>query len=263
MKKIGILLKLLAFRMKARNKHGIHSPFVYDFVTRILKDHHYYPEYKKAERQVSMLKRNNNVLETIDFGSGRGKMGYVRRMQKVKDIVRTTGIASREGRLLYRLVAYFRPDTMLELGSSLGVSTIYQATGAPGARFISIEGCASIAAVARESLNNAGSEQVELLIGHFNTELPKALEQLGQIGYAFIDGNHTYMATVSYFKKIKQYCSDSSVLVFHDIHWSKGMEKAWEEIQSDEQVTVTIDLFFMGIVFFRRELSKQDFRIRF
>lgn len=261
--KIRILLRFLTYRLKGKTKHAVHSPFVYDFICNVLEDKTVYPEYKTVEQQVIRLKRNPNSIETVDFGARRGRTGYTTKLRRVKEIAATTGIPRKYGRLLFRIVKYFNPGTMLELGTSAGISTMYQAIAAPSATFKTIEGCASTAALAQESLNSAGCSNVSLVMGNFDKELPETLGSLLKVDYAFIDGNHTYEATVNYFGEIAAKSGNDTLLIFHDIHWSSEMEKAWEEIIKHPGVTVTIDLFDMGLVFLRRELSRQHFVIRF
>ncbi|MBK9358768.1 MAG: class I SAM-dependent methyltransferase [Bacteroidales bacterium] len=93
--------------------------------------------------------------------------------------------------------------------------------------------------------------------------LPGLLRQTAIIDYAFIDGNHTKEATLRYFGQLVKHAGNNSVYIFHDIHWSAEMEQAWNEIKNHEKVIITIDLFHMGLVFFRKELSRQHFIIRF
>jgi predicted O-methyltransferase YrrM len=261
--KLRILLRYLNYRLKAKTKHAVHSPFVFDFICNVLEDKNVYPQYKNVEQQVIRLKRNPNSIETVDFGSRRGRTGYTTRLRKVKEIAATTGISRKYGRLLFRIVKYFNPEYILELGTSTGISTMYQAIAAPSAVFKTIEGCASTAALAQESLHAAGCSNVSLAMGNFDKVLPETLGSLRRVDHAFIDGNHTYEATVNYFGEIASKAGNDTLLIFHDIHWSAEMEKAWEEIIKHPRVTVTIDLFNMGLVFFRRGLSRQHFIIRY
>ena len=263
MKKIRIAYKYLIYLLKAKSKHTVHSPFVFDFMTKVLDDHTYYPEYEKVEQQYQKLLHNRNRIETVDFGSSRGRIGYTTRFRSVKEIASHAGIPGRYGRLLFRIIRYFTPQNILEMGTSVGISAIYQASAAPQSRFMAIEGCASTAALAVESLEAAGVKNVEILIGKFDLMLPKALEKLPTVDYAFIDGNHTYAATLQYFIALLPKVNDNSIFIFHDICWSAGMEQAWAEIKQHPQVTLTIDLFFMGIVFFRKGMVPQHFILRY
>lgn len=263
MKILFMAWSYLRFLMKAKTKHAVHSPFVYDFVTKVLEDHSHSKDYNIIERQVRVLSRNHNAIETVDFGSVSGKAGYTTQFRKVSQIASQAGISHRQGRLLYRLIDYYKPENIIELGSSVGISTMYQAKANPQSKMISIEGCASTAAYAQESIQAVKAKNVKFLLGRFEHMLPRALQEMGSVDYAFIDGNHTYEPTLEYFNLLLPKATNDSVFIFHDIHWLTDMERAWETIQSSPAVTLTIDLFFMGLVFFRKELTPQHFILRF
>ncbi|MDD3743437.1 MAG: class I SAM-dependent methyltransferase [Lentimicrobiaceae bacterium] len=253
----------LKYKLKAKTKHAVHSPFVFDFITKVMEPHTFKEDYATIEKQVQVLQRNMNSIETVDFGATTANTGYARRLRRVSSIAKKAGIPRKQGRFLYRLIEYYQPEKMLEIGSSVGISTMYQAKANPAARLISIEGCASTAAYAQESVSAVNADNVKVLIGQFEHVLPIALLELEQLDYAFIDGNHNYSSTLAYFELLKQKARNGAVFVFHDIHWSPGMERAWEVIKSSEEVTITIDLFFMGLVFLKKELTPQHFILRF
>jgi len=258
------LLKYLRYLRKANTRHGIHSPFVYELVTKVIHDRGPYPDYQKVELLRKNLLHNRNLLEIVDFGASAGKSGYKTSFQRVKEIASKSSISAKDGQLLYRLVRYFKPEIMLELGTSLGISSIYQVTGSPESFFIGIEGCATTAALAEESLKRFSPfRNYSVVIGNFNSMLPSVLEKLDKLDYAFIDGNHAYKPTVEYFNQLMPYMHEESFIVLHDIYWSDEMEKAWKEIITNPAITISIDLFRMGIVFFRKGMPKQDFIIRF
>lgn len=259
----SVAVRYLVYLFHAKNRHGIHSPFVYDFNCNILNDKSQYPEYLIVENQRRQLLRNPNLIEVIDFGAGKSKIGYSTHLRRVKDIAVRSGIPVKYGRLLHRLVRHFKPLVILEMGTSLGISAMYQSSAAPDSRFLAMEGCASTAEFALSNLNAIGSTNVHITMGNFDNVLPGLLEQTGTIDFAFIDGNHTKAATLNYFNQLLKHADNDSVYIFHDIHWSAEMEQAWEEIKKHEKVSVTIDLFYMGLVFFRKELSREHFILRF
>lgn len=259
-----MLLQYLVYLLRAKTRHGIHSPFVYSFIEDILHDKTEYPDYKIVENHVANLKQSRNVLEIVDFGSGKDKSKYRTYFRRVKEVAKTAAITQKHGRLLYRLVKHFQPATMFELGTSVGISTMYQAKGNPNAQFTAIEGCASLSMIAQDSFDKTGCENVSLKTAQFQIILPTLLNDLNKtLDYAFIDGDHTYAGTMNYFELLKKQIGKDSMLIFHDIHWSREMDKAWNELKRDPDVSVTIDLYFMGIVFFKKELSKQDFILKF
>ncbi|HVZ25796.1 MAG TPA: class I SAM-dependent methyltransferase, partial [Sediminibacterium sp.] len=166
--------------------------------------------------------------------------------------------------LLFRMVHYYAPSQVLELGTSLGITTAYLASANPLGQITTLEGAPAIAAKAQTHFNQLGLSNIRLVAGNFDETLPSVLNDLGKVDMAFIDGNHRFTPTVAYFEQLLPYVGESGFLVFDDIHWSSEMEAAWKKIQAHPQVTLTIDLFFVGIVFFRPEQKiPQHFSIRF
>jgi predicted O-methyltransferase YrrM len=300
---VRLAWKYLHYYFTAANGkgHGIHSPFVFDFVTRVLNDRGPYPAWTAIEELRGRLLRDNRLVGIEDMGAGSAYAGEAAvagtseiaaeaadagegttdagdersaggetssavaavRMRKIADIARRAAKPRRLGQLLFRIAHHYQPGTVLELGTSLGLSTAYLATGVPGAHVISIEGSGSIREAAAENLRSLGLAP-ELVQGNFDEVLEPLLSRIGPVGLAFVDGNHRYEPTLRYFHSLMVHMSVPAVLIFDDIHWSADMERAWAEIRGDSRVYMTIDLFFIGLVFLREEFKvKQDFTIRF
>jgi predicted O-methyltransferase YrrM len=161
-------------------------------------------------------------------------------------------------------VKHYQPKTIIELGTSLGITTSYLSAGNPNETMTTIEGSKAVAEVAKENFSKLNIQNIRLLQGNFDDLLPPVIRQHSSIDLAYIDGNHRYEPTIRYFKQLLPLTHNDSILVFDDIHWSKEMEQAWEEIKQHPSVQCTIDIFFLGFVFFRSEFKvKQDFQIRF
>jgi predicted O-methyltransferase YrrM len=127
-----------------------------------------------------------------------------------------------------------------------------------------MEGTSSVAAIAKAAFLKQGYSNIELIEGNFDETLSQVISMMPVIDLAFIDGNHQLEPTVRYFRQLLPQLNEYSILIFDDIHWSKEMEQAWETIKNDPSVTLTIDLFFIGLVFFRKEQKvKQHFTIRY
>jgi len=166
--------------------------------------------------------------------------------------------------LLYRIAKYYQPKTILELGTSFGITSSYLAAGNSNVKLFTIEGSSAIAGIAHKTFQKLGLNNIELTEGDFNNVLPSLLAKLNSIDFAFIDGNHRKEPTLDYFRQLLSHSNATTILIFDDIHWSKEMEEAWTEIQRSPRVTLTIDLFFIGIVFVNPDFKiKQDFVIRF
>jgi predicted O-methyltransferase YrrM len=156
-----------------------------------------------------------------------------------------------------------RPVSVLELGTSLGISSAYLALGNPECPVVTVEGCSETAAFAKEQLDTLGLNNIRVINSRFEDVLSYLLPEIGVLGMVFFDGNHRKEATMDYFQQCLPFIHDETVFIFDDIHWSSEMEEAWAVIREHESVKITIDLFRMGLVFFREGLSKEDFILRF
>jgi predicted O-methyltransferase YrrM len=245
--------------------HGIHSPFVYDFVRNVLNDNRDYPVYAAIEELRHQLMQDGAILPVADMGAGGARQAT--RQRSIMELARHAAKPKKWGQLLFRIARQYRPETILELGTSLGLSTAYLAKGAaarPAPRVFTIEGAPAVATVAKKNFHSLGLEGIDLTVGNFDAVLAPTLDRTGPVDLAFIDGNHRLDPTLRYFDLLMEHRSSSSVLIFDDIHWSGEMEEAWTSIRRDSRVYLTIDLFFIGLVFFRDNFKiKQDFTIRF
>ncbi len=260
---IWLAKNYIGYRAKAKTRYKVHSPFVFDLVEKVLNDKTEYPDYRKIERFKKKIGKSKTVIETVDFGSRADNKPYKEYFEKVGKIVKKRSQRKKQARLLYRLSRYFRPQNILEFGTAAGISTAYIKAPVPESRMISMEGCASLADVASSNLRQLKIKNVEISIGNFDVTLPHILERFDQLDFVFFDGNHRQEPTLGYFEQCAEKAGENTLFVFDDIHWSPGMEKAWNTIKKDERVTLTIDLFWFGLVFFRKGIEKQDFIIKY
>ncbi len=263
---LDIARKYAWYYLHAKTKHGVHSPFVYDLVTKVLEDKTVYEEYARVEKLRQTLLTNRMVTEVEDFGAGGAEGSIYER--KISDIAARAAKPARWGKLLYRICRYFEVKDMLEFGSSLGISTAYQAFGASQANadihFVSMEGSKNLVELAGMNLNDLGlKSKVELVQGNFDITLNSVLQRFDKLDYVFLDGNHRKEPTLRYFEALLPKSHNNTVFIFDDIHWSKDMEDAWEEIKAHPAVTVSMDLFYIGLVFIRQEQVEEHFVIRF
>lgn len=234
----------------------MHSPFVSDFVRYILEDRRQFYAFEIIKSFRSYLKGDQTVLNIVEMGAGSKVNPKLQRT--VKSLVKHAAIDETSGKHLFRMVNHYKPEYILELGTSLGISAMYQANAHLNAKVLTIEGSPEVANKAWEHFNQLGLTNVIQRVGNFDQVLPQVLEEMPQVDFAFIDGNHTEKATINYFKQIQAKCHENSILVFGDIHWSKEMESAWKYIQQEEEVSLTIDLYHLGIVFFRKENREKE-----
>lgn len=261
--KYQLAKKFVHYYLHASNSrgHGIHSPFVFDFIIHVLNDLKPYPEYSKVEAIRKQLQQDGSVLHIHDLGAG-SRMASTQKT--VSHIARRVVKSKRLAQLLFRIVRYYQPQTVLELGTSLGITSAYLALANPRGSLITLEGSEAVAGVARKNFSALSLPGIQLITGNFDDTLPDVLKRMHTVGLAFVDGNHAKEPTLHYFRSLLNKINPSSILIFDDIHWSKGMEEAWEEIKADPRVKLSIDLFFIGIVLFREEFKiKQHFVIRY
>ncbi|WP_386411046.1 O-methyltransferase [Sungkyunkwania multivorans] len=250
----------------------MHSPFIYDLVTKCFYDKTTYEAYTILEKYRQHLLNDEEIITVTDFGSG--SRVFKSNQRKVAAIAKNAGISPKRSQLLYRLVNYFQPKNILEIGTSLGIASSAMSLGNPKAKIITLEGCPETSKVAKDAFDTFGLQNVELITTKFedffthhpqpNTQHPKPKIHHPTPTYDLIyfDGNHQKEATLDYFDTLLPTIHNDSVWVFDDIHWSAGMEEAWEKIKAHPSVTVTIDSFYWGLVFFRKEQRRQDFVIR-
>jgi predicted O-methyltransferase YrrM len=241
--------------------HGMHSPFVFDFIKHVLQNKTGYEPPAAIEALRRQLLHDNSVISIEDFGAGSRKPS---KQKTVRQVAKTAVKSKNWGQLFYRLARHYQPQTVIELGTSLGISTAYFAAANPPATLITIEGSAAIQQRAVANFNALHMGFIKSLCGRFDDVLPQVLASLSTVDVAYIDGNHRLQPTLNYFEQLLQKKNDASIFIFDDIHWSAEMEEAWRRIQQHPEVRYTIDLFFLGLVFFRAEFKiKQHFTIRY
>jgi predicted O-methyltransferase YrrM len=262
--KFQIGLKYFQYSLAAANSkgHGIHSPFVFDFVTKILNDKEEHGAYEKPEALRQKLMQDQTLLRIEDLGAGSSVSASMQR--SVASIAKHVVKPKKYGQVLHRIVTYYQPKIIIELGTSLGITTGYLSLANPSSTIFTMEGSSAIAEIARQNFKTLECHNIKLIEGNFDYTLPAVLYQVPTVDLAFIDGNHRRQPTENYFHQVLEKINDNSILVFDDIHWSREMEQAWQHIKEHRAVRCTIDLFFIGIVLFRKEFrEKQDFQIRF
>lgn len=256
-----IIKSYLKFLFHSKNEHGVHSPFVFDLVTKCFYDNTKHPEYEHLKSYRKSLLENKNTIEVTDFGAG--SRIFKSNTREISKIAQTAGITSKNAELLFRIVRYFQPKSILEIGTSLGLATSALSLGNKNAEIITLEGCPNTQKQAQVQLQeqNSNFQNIEFVNTEFSSYF-KTLH-LSPITHHLIyfDGNHSKKATLDYFEALLPTISNDSVWIFDDIHWSADMEDAWEIIKNHPKVTVTIDTFQWGIVFFRTEQEKEHFII--
>jgi predicted O-methyltransferase YrrM len=248
---------------------GVHSPYLFDWVRMVMSDKHAYRIWNDIERVRAQMLASKEVVEFVDYGSGKRLLGENARNERlVREIAKRSLAKAKYAQMLFRLVNWLghqlREDdeglTIVELGTSLGVTTAYMAGVDARDDVYTYEGCEAVAKIARNNWKALGINNIECRIGAINGEILK--DYLERVDIAFVDANHTYEASLEYFNVLADKVHEKSVIVMDDIYHSEEMEKAWKEICEDERVTTTIDLYQMGLVFFDKHYWKRNYRMR-
>lgn len=262
--KSQLAVKWFQYFAQASNSrgHGIHSPFVYELIREVLNDDRDYYAYKLVETVKRNLLLDNRILQVTDFGAGASGKGNSDK--KISTIAKNTVSDQKFGRLLFRLANYYKAKNIVELGTSLGISTAYLASADGQSKIITLEGSPAISGVARETFQKLKLNNITQVTGHFEETLSNQIVLNPSPDLVFIDGNHRQKPLLDYFEKFLNKISFPSIIIIHDIHWSKEMEETWSLIQDHPAVKMSIDIFSAGLLFFRNEFRvRQQFTIRF
>ncbi len=254
----------LQFLWHSKNEHAVHSPFVFNLLTKCFYDKKSKPEYAILKKYRNSLLANNNTIEVTDFGAG--SKVFKSNTRVISKIAKTAGISPKRAELLFRITNYLQPDTILEIGTSLGLATSALSLGSRSvgmkAKIITLEGCPETAKQAQLQFQKFNFNTIRSEITEFSTYLQNCTLNTEHFSLIYFDGNHSKKATLDYFEVLLPTITNETVWIFDDIHWSPEMEEAWEIIKKHPKVTVTIDTFQWGLVFFRREQPKEHFVIR-
>ncbi|PWA10783.1 O-methyltransferase [Flavobacterium laiguense] len=250
----------LKFLWHSKNEHAVHSPFVFNLLTKCFYEKKFKSEYIVLKNYRNELLQNKNTIEVTDFGAG--SHVFKSDTRQISKIAKTAGISPKRAELLFRTTNYFQPDTILEIGTSLGLATSALSLGNPKASVVTLEGCPETASIAKIQLQKFNCNNINLIKTEFNIHLNSLKIKTLNFKLIFFDGNHSKKATLEYFELLLPTITNETVWIFDDIHRSKEMEEAWEMIIKHPKVTVSIDTFQWGMVFFRYEQPKQHFTIR-
>jgi len=259
----SFLLRHLQYSLFARHKkgYGIHPPFLFRFITEIMQNEDSSDIQKELSSFYRQLMKNRQTIQVVDLGAGSKKMSKPDR--RICDIAANSATKKKYRELLFRMVKHFKPGTILELGTSLGIGTLNLALANPESEVHTIEGCPNTAEIAAKHFKQFYATNIRQHIGNFDDMLTPVISEMQNLNFVFFDGNHQKDATLRYFHACLPYVNNNTIFVFDDINWSRDMKEAWETITKHEEIRLTIDIFQFGIVFFKKELSKQNFRIRF
>lgn len=231
----------------------MHSPFLFDFVKNVIYEKHPYYIYSVVERQRQKMLADKRKIYFEDYGTGKNR--YI----AVSEIAVKSIKKRKHAQLIYRIANFTKPDVVLELGTSLGITTSYLSSVSESC--ITIEGSEAVAEIAKQNFNELQRSNIHLVTGDIATVLPDIVQHTESLDLVFIDANHTSKALNAYFDICMTKINPRSVMIIDDIHYSKDMESGWNYIKQHPEVSVTMDLYELGIVFFRPDLGRTNYKL--
>ena len=257
-----LLSQYVKYRLRSNNGHGLHSPFIFNLYNEVFKDETTFYCFEKIEKLRNDLKLNFEEFDLEDYCAG--SRSIKGKSKRIADIANSSLTKVKYAQLLFRLLNYTQSNKIVELGTSLGITTAYLASVNKKSEVYTFEGDQSIAKVASKNFEDLDLKNVTLKVGEFSKTLKSWLASIDfKLDFIFLDGNHRYQSTIEYFEMFLPYVHEGTLMVFDDIRWSKGMEKAWKELAARNEVGVSVDVFQFGILFFKKNQEKEDFVLRY
>ena len=253
---MNLIFEFIQYQWLAKNRHGIHSPFVYDLSDKCFKIKREKADEILLREYESKLKSNNSKILIQDFGAGSRKLGSER---KINQIYKTSSSKGKFGKLLYQLNSYLEFNNVLEFGTSLGIGTMNLHLGNPTSKIISLEACPETHRFTSSQLNQFSN--IQLLNQTFDKFLNES--QNHKFDFVFIDGHHDGEALLNYLEKLKPLTHSETIFLLDDIRWSQSMFDTWNKIIEDKNYNLTIDLFRMGLISPRPQQQKEDFVLKY
>lgn len=244
-----------------RKGHGLHSPFLYNLVSEIFRNKIEPDIVSNIEKTRKKLLSDHRFITINDPGAGSRMMKTSQR--RISDIVKYSAVPAKYGNLISNLAATCGSRTILELGTSLGISSMYLASQNKEAKVITIEGCKALCVEASENIKQAGFTNISVVNGSFDDTLRTLSAEGDPPGIVFIDGDHRKESVLRNFKKITEFTGPGTVVIIDDINYSRDMAEAWSEIKRDPLVTLSVDVFRLGVLFFRQGITSGNYVIRY
>lgn len=252
--KLFQLKSFISYWLDAVDAHSLHSPFLYNFYTKVVLSKEINPKFTLIEEIRNTLLKDERILTVSDFGSGSQVLKNSSRT--VRDIARTSSSQEKYSIIYAKLISYFQCKTIFDLGTSLGINTLYLASSEHG-EVTSFEGSPEIASVAHHSVGNLTATNIRIIEGNLDSTLLAEVQSVSTIDLVFMDANHRYEPTLRYFNTLIQKMNERGIIIVDDIHYSAEMNQAWNELKQHGLVRASADLYRCGILFFDPSLNNQ------
>ena len=253
-KKISYYLKFL---FQGINKYNIHSPLVHDFIENVLDNSVKYYSFIGIEHVRSLLLKQNEAIELKDLGAG--SKSIKSSLSTINILTKKVQSTPEKAQILFRIVSFFQKKNILEIGTSLGLTTAYLSNANKNGQITTIEGDQRVSNLAQKNFNTLKLNNIKLINEPFDEIIPQLLKN--KFDLVFFDGNHSKEATLRYFYWLVEHANEDSIFIFDDIYWSSEMKQAWQEICNFDKVMLSLDIFSLGIVFFKKNREKEHIRL--
>lgn len=256
---VNLGFEFIKYQLKAKGRHGIHSPFIYEMVDKVLSKSLDLDTLNASLKIRSQLGRDFRTIEFKDFGAGSKKMSTLR---SIRETYNQSATSLKYAGVLSRLCSYYKPMKILELGTSLGIGTLHLHWGNPKAIIDTVDASKEVQEIAKEiiSKSNNGKQKINFHNLIFKEFLKNNLDT--KYDFIFLDGHHDGTATLNYVETLESKMTNESILIIDDIRWSNDMFQAWNTLVQSEKFHVSIDLFRMGILIPRFDQRKEHFILR-
>ncbi len=238
-----------------RNGHGVHSPFAYQLCEEVFYNTNRFYDFEELKKIRASLLTDSTELVIEDLGAG--SKTFHSNKRKVNEIAQKGISTIKQSEILYKLINFLNCVNCVELGTSIGLNTLYMAKASKTGKVVSIEGSKNLVAFAEDLAKKNQVNTIEFINANFDSALPELLKKITPLDLLYVDGNHTYEATLNYFKLALEKKHNNTVLIFDDIYWSPKMTSAWNEIKQHPEVSLSIDTFYFGLIFFKKEVKEK------
>lgn len=256
--RLGMTLKILEYLWAAKTRQWENTPFL-DTLKEIISDDRTFYAFDEIELLKQELLNNDTLIEVKDFGAG--SLLESSNLRTIGDITKNTSIPPKYGKLLFRLINFFQPQNVLEIGTGIGISTLYLSLPSKKRKIVTLEGSSEIARIAQNNFTKLNLKSIGLKHGEFSDQLPGTLRNLKSVDFIFIDGDHRKERLLQYFNICLPYINNNTIMVIDDINWSINMNEGWRLMCDYPAVSLAVDLFRLGILFFKKEEPKQQITI--
>lgn len=261
MGKISLVKGYIHYWLNAVNKHSLQAPFVYDFYVKIISENPIEPVFSKIEAHRNAYLQDHRLIAVNSPGAT--SQLSAKKQRKISNIARHSLSSATFSHLLYRIVDWKKPKVIFELGTSLGINTLYLSAAYPEAMIYTFEGCPQTADIARKLFEEWELKNITLVEGNIDQTLHQILSEIETVDFVYMDANHRYGPTLAYYKLLHTKANADSIFVIDDIYWSSGMYKAWKCIKAREEVKLSLDIFDAGLLFFLPLYKKQHYTLMF